>query len=295
MGYSARYHAASLAAVFLALAVGILVGVGFGDNVVSSTQKSLEKSLKGDLENARGQVSDLDAKLNREHEFGRRVYPALAGNRLRRERVALIALGSLPDQVSGDIETALQPTGARLAEVAVVREPPNVDGLASDLERTRFRRLAHDPAKLESYARRAGHDLVHGGRILRKTREQLLARVSGRSARIDDVILVRQPPDELDSAQRESLQRLETGLLTGIRRSGAASVAVERTDTDPSQVAFFDSHQISTVDDLDLTAGKVAMVFALLGAEGSFGVKSTAGRLLPELLVPSAPRPRAGR
>ena len=27
MGYSARYHAASLAAVFLALAVGILIGV----------------------------------------------------------------------------------------------------------------------------------------------------------------------------------------------------------------------------------------------------------------------------
>ena len=28
MGYSARYHAASLAAVFLALAVGILIGAG---------------------------------------------------------------------------------------------------------------------------------------------------------------------------------------------------------------------------------------------------------------------------
>ena len=27
MGYSARYHAASLAAVFLALAIGILIGV----------------------------------------------------------------------------------------------------------------------------------------------------------------------------------------------------------------------------------------------------------------------------
>ena len=34
MGYSARYHAASLAAVFLALAIGILIGVGLGDNVV---------------------------------------------------------------------------------------------------------------------------------------------------------------------------------------------------------------------------------------------------------------------
>src|SRR6202012_2642118 len=35
---------------------------------------------------------------------------------------------------------------------------------------------------------------------------------------------------------------------------------------------------------IDNTAGKVAMVAALNGAEGSFGVKSSADRLLPELL-----------
>jgi hypothetical protein len=37
LGYSARYHAASLVAVFLALAVGILIGAGLGDNLVSDT------------------------------------------------------------------------------------------------------------------------------------------------------------------------------------------------------------------------------------------------------------------
>ena len=36
------------------------------------------------------------------------------------------------------------------------------------------------------------------------------------------------------------------------------------------------------------------MVFALLGAEGSFGVKGSADRLLPELLVPTG-SPRARR
>jgi hypothetical protein len=294
MGYSARYHAASLAAVFLALAVGILVGVGFGDNVVSSTQKSLEKSLKGDLENARGQVDELGAKLDRERQFGERVYPALVGNRLRGERVALIGLGGLPGDVSGDIEQALQPTGAHLAEVAVVREPPNLEGLASDLDRTRFRRLARDGGILDDYARRAGRELVRGGRLLRQTREQLLSRISGRSSRIDDVILVRQPPDEVDPAKRDSLKRLEVGLLTGIRQAGAPAAAVERSDVEHSQVGFFDARQISTVDDLDQTSGRVAMVFALLGAEGNFGIKSTADRLLPELLVPSKPR-RGGR
>ena len=42
--------------------------------------------------------------------------------------------------------------------------------------------------------------------------------------------------------------------------------------------------------DLDLVAGRVAMVFSLLGARGSFGVNETADRLLPDLLAPVIPR-----
>lgn len=38
---------------------------------------------------------------------------------------------------------------------------------------------------------------------------------------------------------------------------------------------------------MDLTSGRVALVFSLLGAEGAFGSKDTADSLLPELLEPS--------
>ena len=57
MGYSARYHAASIAAIFLALAIGILIGVEFGGDIVSGTSRSLEGSLLGDLEEARDEIA----------------------------------------------------------------------------------------------------------------------------------------------------------------------------------------------------------------------------------------------
>ncbi len=81
-------------------------------------------------------------------------------------------------------------------------------------------------------------------------------------------------------------------------------VAVERRDTAPSTVPFFDEQGISTVDSVDLTSGKVALVFALLGAQGNYGVKETADSLLPELLraepvdggsAPKTGRPEPGR
>ena len=48
-------------------------------------------------------------------------------------------------------------------------------------------------------------------------------------------------------------------------------------------MSLFRSHGLSTVNDLELTAGSVAVVYALRGARGSFGVAPSASRLLPPL------------
>src|SRR5918994_2346747 len=150
-GYSARYHAASLAAVFLALAIGILIGVGFGDDVVSGTTEQLEQSLQNDVQDARQDAEELRGELDREREFGEAVYPALVGDDLTGERVAVIALGGLSGGVADDVTRALDPAGAEIAEVAVVRVPPDVGALAGQLEGTRHSRLKRDPDAIESF------------------------------------------------------------------------------------------------------------------------------------------------
>jgi hypothetical protein len=101
------------------------------------------------------------------------------------------------------------------------------------------------------------------------------------------VIVVRQQPSDLNPQDKTATGRLESGLLDGIDAAGARAVGVEDSETDPSSISFFSSHNLSTVDDMDLTAGQVSMVFALGGAEGSFGIKESADRLLPDLLTPS--------
>src|SRR5215210_4552203 len=152
MGYSARYHAASLAAVFLALAIGILIGVGLGDNVVSGARKDLEQSLKSDLASARSRADTLQGELNQERDFSEQAYPGLVGNLLRGDRVAVIALGALPDDMKGDVEAVVGPTsatGAKLSEVAVVREPPDQRSIAAaTAPGSPLRRASRDPDAL---------------------------------------------------------------------------------------------------------------------------------------------------
>jgi len=85
--------------------------------------------------------------------------------------------------------------------------------------------------------------------------------------------------------QRSKASQLETALMGGMTATRTPAVGIEAAASEPSSVSFFQSNDLSSVDDVDLTAGRLAMVFAMLGAEGSFGVKGSADRLLPDLLA----------
>jgi hypothetical protein len=292
MGYSARYHAASLAAVFLALAIGILIGVGLGNKVYKSARNDLEQSLKSDLAGSRTRADDLQSQLNRERDFSAQIYPALVSNLLRGKRIAVVALGAMPEDMKGDIESVVgtdSPTGAQLSEVAVVKEPPDPHALAAAVPGgSPARKVVRDPAALAALARRAGRSLVTGGPLFDHVQDALLADVSGRPGGIDAVIVIRDRPSDLGSGQSDATDSLEGGLLDGIERArGVPVVGVERSDSDGSQVAFFDSEGLTaTVDSIDLDSGRVALAYALAGAEGDYGIKASADRLLPALRRP---------
>jgi hypothetical protein len=293
LGYSARYHAASLAAVFLALAVGIVIGAGLGDDVLSGTEDNLRKSLEGDIEDARGEADELQSELDRERAFGSRAYPALVGKTLAGNRIGVLAFGDLPSDVSTDIEETLEPTGAELAEVAVVRTPPDTAAIADELG-PGFAQIENDDAQLQALAVQLGRQFAAGGgKQLDRVSEVLFSRSSGEGGPLDGVVLVRagsgqvDPEADPESEEVASTFALETGMVTGVADSGKPAVAVERSGVADSSIPFFAPLDVATVDSVDLTSGQVALVFTLLGAEGSFGIKDTANSLLPELLEPS--------
>jgi hypothetical protein len=285
MGYSGRYHATSLIAVFLALAIGILIGAEFGGDALTSTRRNLEASLVNNLQDARSKTNELNGQLGRSNEFADRVYPVLTRDRLEGKRVAIIALGGLPSDDTNAVEEALGPTGAKLVGVGVVREPVDLNGLADDLAKTRFADIKRNPDSLTALGVGVGRQLVRGGTLPEVVRSQLFSRASGSFGALDGVIVVRNQPQDLGPVQRTTAGTLESGLMSGITATRTPAVGVETSTAEPSSISFFQGNDLSSVDDVELTAGQVALVFSMLGAEGSFGVKSSADRLLPDLLT----------
>jgi hypothetical protein len=280
-----RYHALSLVAVFLALVIGLLLGVAIGDRgLVSSAEHDVRASLRGDVRRAQQALDGARGELRGRDAFERAAYPALVANRLPGARIALIELGGGSDRMWSLTRDALQGSGAKLVSVSVVREPLALGELAAAAKGTRYERLGDDPKLVHAFGTRIGIQLTTGGQLLDAVRHQLLVQGSGTLEAVDGVVLVRDPV-ALRGDDAGVAQAFEDGLTRGLGAHDLPVVGVETTDAAVSQVPWFKSHEASSVDDLDDTIGRAALVFALAGQRGSFGVKPTAdGGRLPPLL-----------
>ncbi len=130
--FSFRYHAISLVAVFLALGIGVLLGVSIGEEgIVSNARRDLEKSLRGDLNDARSRNSELRRELQVRDDFEREAHPGLVGDLLPGFRIGIVAIGDLPSGYAPAVREAVQPAGAEVDSISVIRAPLRLERLAT--------------------------------------------------------------------------------------------------------------------------------------------------------------------
>jgi len=313
-----RYHALSLAAVLLALAVGVVIGVAIGDsNLVSSAKSGIVHDLSSEVQGAQSQAEQARTKLASEEAFVNDLYPIAVHGLLDGRSVGLVFLGGASNQVDGLVRDAITQAGGDLATVIAVREPLDLNGLAHDAEGTRFAALAGEPpatsstpatggaraaesatseadAKLlESFGAILGRQLVSGAQnvdreLISRVRGRLLTAFDGQLGKLDALVVVRNEPRVMTPAQATDAGRLESGLLEGVAAVGIPVVGAELSSFEPSQIPWFQSKDLSSVDDMDTTAGQAALAYALTGSHGSYGTKATADSLLPNVVGASS-------
>jgi hypothetical protein len=89
---------------------------------------------------------------------------------------------------------------------------------------------------------------------------------------LDGVVVARSVP-----AQAGVTARFLAGFYSGLASADIPAVGAERLRVKDSAVDAFSREDLSTVDDLDTEAGRLALVLLLAGASpGSYGVKKTA-------------------
>lgn len=266
-----RYHALSLVAVFLALGLGLVLGATIGDSLVSEANRDIRSSLRGDVVEARGAAREARKETERRDGLIEAAVPYLVSDVLAGDRVAIVSLGELPDQIEASARKAVEESGGAVDSVTVLPVPESVEGVA-------------DGNAARARGRRLGRTIVRGGRPFRRLErgDPDVFRGEGRGA--TEAILYRRPPGEDRGAERTALERgLADGLVRGLESTATTLVGVERGSTDPSQVSFFDDRGVSSIDSIDTAAGRIALALVLDGApQARYGLKDSAERAIPK-------------
>ena len=301
--FGLRYHVASLAAVFVALAVGILLGVAISGRVVDAGE-GLEEELLRD-ENARLQ-EDVDAARAAEEAAAQqgeaseqllaRTYPVLMENRLEGESVAVLFLGPTDGSLRAEVEGALADADAGAPAHVISLDVP-VDGaeLGTALEGDELlAAYADDDTDFSDLGRELGSELVEDdtplwGALSSRLVEERTGDIAGP---VDSavVVLTWMPPedeegqDEQAAADVEATTTLMEGLVRGLEGAGIPVVGVAPSDAAPAVVERYRDLGISSVDDVDVQAGRLALALLLAGAEpGHYGVGDDTDGVVPPI------------
>ena len=282
-----RYHALSLVAVFLALAIGIVLGVTIGDSLVSDAEKSLRGNLRADVETAHQNLAQAQSQLaGRDHMLDE-LYPQLVAARLSGERIALVSWGPLPDNVEAGVRDAVTKGGGRLDSVSIYDTP--LTDLKTVLGSDQFAIETADANALNALGAAVARSIADGGHLSHTLRSNFPDNFAGRFKRADAVVFYEapKPDDSSDSAgvrerDDDRARTIESAMLDELKRRTIAVVGVETTSTNPSEISRYKSFQLSSSDSVDTSGGRIALVFALAGAKGNFGFKSSVSQPLPD-------------
>jgi hypothetical protein len=274
--FDLRYHVASLAAVFVALVIGILVGVAMSGKVDDAEKHALKSDVNR-LEAQLSAASEGRAKVSREHTalraFIKNAYPMLIADRLHGKRVAVLFVGPVDAGVMQQIEQAVSDAGGpspmRLRALKVPIDSTNLDGhLDGDLAQ-------YKTAGLDGLGREFAHELVNGGDTPAwdALTSQLVEEKAGSFRRpVDGVIVARTV-----RPQSGPTAAFLSGVYAGLGDAAVPAVGVEPSGVSRSAVPTWSEDGMSTVDDIDAPAGRLALALLLAGGSaGDYGLKTRA-------------------
>jgi copper transport outer membrane protein MctB len=208
----------------------------------------------------------------------------LMDGRMTGQRVALVFAGPEDGRTRSLVEQALGDAGGG--------SPLRTRALKLPIEPAALRHaLAKRPAlavlatdrRIGDLGRRLGEELVSGGNspLWQLLSDKLVEERSGNDVPpVDGVVVARTV-----TPQAGPTARFLAGFYTGLGAAGVPAVGVERSQSGSSAVTAFAKQDLSTVDDLDTEAGRLALVLLLGGApSGQYGVRKTAkDGVLPQI------------
>lgn len=281
-----KYHIASLVAVFLALGIGILIGSTMLDNdALIDYQKQVADSLDNQLDSLRQEketmkaITDTLENNSTNHEkFEKQVLPVLTAGLLKGKKFALVELNGLPPELIEVIKGA-EGNVSSITSISALNDDKEI---LAKLHKSLNWQQDPEEAFVDKLATDIASYMITGenndGVIKFLTEEELIKTSGEYGIPVDGVIIV----SGNYNGSKHNLQ-IDFTIMDYFTELNIPVVGVEETGVPHSLMKEYQRKNISTVDNIDTVPGLLALVLALNGQPGDYGVKPTAQGLLPDL------------
>ncbi len=289
MGIDVRYLVVTVVAVFIALGIGVLAGAGMTSQPsVEALSQRIEKGFKSEFERYR---QELEKKKVTEESLKRQIdiyeryfnasFPHLIHERLLGRRIAIVHTTGRDDfpTLRDELTKVLEQAGATVASVTLI----NRDSMAvpSDVVQRLAQRYQIPETNAQTILSQVVAHTLTGGDTL-GTMNYLhkvgFLQSSGDYAQPVNAVIIVGGNEEENS---DVAQRIDVPLIKTLNGLNVLCVGCETTDVTRSFIEDYQRAEISTVDNVNTPMGQAALVLALSGYRGHFGVKATAEALLP--------------
>ncbi|MDA8235213.1 MAG: copper transporter [Clostridia bacterium] len=283
-----KYHIASLVAVFLALAMGILIGTTFlGNDAIIRQLEIRADSLAKDL-GALGQenkelkvkAAGIEKSTRDYQEFGRSVLPQLVYNRLVGKQVALVETGNYG--FNQDVIKSLQLAGGKIQSTTTILDGFDLSDQARKQQVINYLNLKESKTEdvMAALARLVAQGVVVGDNLatLNYLEQQKIIKKSGEyGVPINTIIIIGGSKDDSSAM----VQVVDIPMIKYFLDKGMGVYGVEHRDVPRSYTKEYQQFKVTTVDNIETVPGQVALIWAMQGKPGNYGVKETAKELLP--------------
>ncbi|KNZ70747.1 hypothetical protein Tfer_0426 [Thermincola ferriacetica] len=287
-----KYHIASLVAVFLALGIGILIGNNFsavGNEIMVQQQKQMIDKLERDFDQIRDenkkvqhQISEFKNAINVHKQFEKQIVPQLVYGKLQGYNIAIIETNNYG--FHEDWMNTLKAAGANITSITTV-----LGGF--DLSDSKIREKIATKllltSKEEDDLTRAIAQEINVAVMTGQNLENLqfleglgfLKKVGNYGTPVNAVIVVGGSQDE----KTVKVKNLDIPIMKYFLDHNIPVYGVEHTDVEISYMKEYQKLKVATIDNVDMVPGQVALIRAISGYPGDYGVKTTAKELLPAL------------
>lgn len=263
-----KFYIASIVSIFIALGIGMYIGFSMDthefvldqkENLISILELEFENLTKKNTE-IKEENEELKMNKNHQNEYIRSSYDFIVKDRLTDLRIGIIESNS--DYVTSSIGKDLELAGGKVVNLTTlnksIMEKENLDYLLKSI--------------VES--------MVYGEEskeILELKKENHIDFIGSYSEAIDYLVISGGAFDQ----SLDRINKIDRLIVDLGRKHNIPIIGVEKSNVIYSYMEAYKELDIATIDNVDMIIGKVAMILAMEGRTGNYGIKSSAKSILP--------------